>query len=169
MEYLQKGAPTKEEVIEYYKHAQVIKWKEHEVHNLINFQDIQNIIYKSNSYWNLPSKTLKDADSIGLWNEYSGYAEIIEFKLDPNDLQVKNTDLQVKNTPSYYDNTHGTIYKVGGQRKWNHYLFDVVKRLERAEKKGEFMSDLDKAIKAIELYRSEAEEHFKTQYEKPND
>ena len=39
------------------------------------------------------------------------------------------------NTPKHYDNTNGTLYKIAEERGWNSYLFDIVKRLERAEKK----------------------------------
>ena len=59
------------------------------------------------------------------------------------------------NTPNYYDNTNGSLYKVAQQRGWNSYLFDIVKRLERAEKKGEFDKDLEKTINLIKLYRNE--------------
>ena len=69
-------------------------------------------------------------------------AEIVEYKDDLN-------------TPNYYDNTNGSLYKVAQQRGWNSYLFDIVKRLERAEKKGEFDKDLEKTINLIKLYRNE--------------
>ena len=59
------------------------------------------------------------------------------------------------NTPKHYDNTNGSLYKVATERGWNSYLFDIVKRLERAEKKGEFDKDLEKTINLIKLYRNE--------------
>ena len=57
--------------------------------------------------------------------------------------------------PKHYDNTNGTLYKVAQERGWNAYLFDIVKRLERAEKKGCFDEDLDKSIVVIELWKNE--------------
>lgn len=60
-------------------------------------------------------------------------------------------------TPKHYDNSKGTLYKVATERGWNSYLFDVVKRLERAEKKGEFKSDLEKSINVIKLWLQEYE------------
>lgn len=60
------------------------------------------------------------------------------------------------NTPKHYDNSKGTLYKVAKERGWNPYLFDIVKRLERAEKKGEFDSDLDKSINVIKLWKEES-------------
>ena len=58
-------------------------------------------------------------------------------------------------TPKHYDNSKGTLYKVATERNWNPYLFDVVKRLERAEKKGEFKTDLEKSINVIKLWLQE--------------
>lgn len=60
-------------------------------------------------------------------------------------------------TPKHYDNSKGTLYKVATERGWNSYLFDVVKRLERAEKKGEFKTDLEKSINVIKLWLQENE------------
>ena len=67
------------------------------------------------------------------------------------------------NTPKHYDNTKGTLYKVAEERKWNSYVFDAVKRLERAEKKGEFDSDIDKTINLLLLYKKERNEKLKKQ------
>ena len=58
-------------------------------------------------------------------------------------------------TPKHYDNSKGTLYKVATERGWNSYLFDIVKRLERAEKKGEFKTDLEKSINVIKLWLQE--------------
>lgn len=60
-------------------------------------------------------------------------------------------------TPKHYDNSKGTLYKVATERCWNPYLFDIVKRLERAEKKGEFKTDLEKSINVIKLWLKEYE------------
>lgn len=59
-------------------------------------------------------------------------------------------------TPAHYDNSKGTLYKVAVERGWNAYIFDIVKRLERAEKKGEFESDLQKSINVIKLWYDES-------------
>ena len=65
------------------------------------------------------------------------------------------------NTPSHYDNSKGTLYKVAKERGWNAYVFDCIKRLDRAEKKGEFISDIDKSIQVLELYKKEQGHKFK--------
>ncbi len=57
--------------------------------------------------------------------------------------------------PKHYDNTNGSLYKIATERGWNPYLFDIVKRLERSEKKGEFESDLNKSKHVIDLWLKE--------------
>ena len=70
-------------------------------------------------------------------------------------LDIKGKDM---NTPKHYDNSNGTLYKVATERGWNAYLFDIVKRLERAEKKGEFKTDLEKSKVVIDLWLKESEQ-----------
>ena len=60
-------------------------------------------------------------------------------------------------TPKHYDNSKGTLYKVAMERGWNPYLFDIVKRLERSEKKGDFKEDLRKSKVVIDLWEKESE------------
>ena len=57
--------------------------------------------------------------------------------------------------PKHYNNSKGTLYKVARERGWNPYLFDIVKRLERSEKKGEFKEDLRKSKVVIDLWEIE--------------
>lgn len=61
-------------------------------------------------------------------------------------------------TPKHYDNSKGTLYKVAQERNWSPYLFDIVKRLERSEKKGEFETDLKKSIAVIQLWLEESKQ-----------
>ena len=69
---------------------------------------------------------------------------------------------------NHYDNTNGSLYKIAKERNWNAYVFDVVKRLDRAEKKGEFISDIEKSIKVLELYLNEQNHRFEGQVEQLN-
>ena len=57
--------------------------------------------------------------------------------------------------PKHYNNSKGTLYNVARERGWNPYLFDIVKRLERSEKKGEFKEDLRKSKVVIDLWEME--------------
>ena len=68
-------------------------------------------------------------------------------------LDIKGKDM---NIPKHYNNDNGTLYQVAQQRGWNAYIFDIVKRLERSEKKGEFESDLEKSKVVIDLWLKES-------------
>ena len=70
-------------------------------------------------------------------------------------LDIKGNDM---NIPKHYNNDKGTLYKVAEERGWNSYLFDIVKRLERSEKKGEFKTDLEKSKVVIDLWLKESEQ-----------
>lgn len=72
---------------------------------------------------------------------------------------AKGTIFKIKEeyeAPKHYDNTNGSLYKVATERGWNSYLFDIVKRLERANKKGEFETDLKKSKLVIDLWLQES-------------
>ena len=74
-----------------------------------------------------------------------------------NKDQNFQSDLELE-TPKHYDNSKGTLYKVAKERNWSPYLFDIVKRLERSEKKGEFETDLKKSIAVIQLWLEESKQ-----------
>ena len=83
-------------------------------------------------------------------------------------VELDKDTKEVQGTPSYYDNSKGTIYKIAQDRNWNAYVFEAVKRLDRAEKKGEFISDINKTIKVLELYKQEQGHKFQNQIEPLN-
>ena len=70
--------------------------------------------------------------------------------------------------PKYYDNSNGSLYKLAYERKWNPYVYEVVKRLDRAERKGEFISDIKKSIHVLELYLKEQQCNFEGEIERLN-
>jgi len=57
-----------------------------------------------------------------------------------------------KNLSPHYNNDKGSLYKVAEDRGWNSYQFDIVKRIDRALKKGEFSTDLEKTKVVIDLW-----------------
>jgi hypothetical protein len=59
--------------------------------------------------------------------------------------------------PKYYNNDNGSLYKIAEQRGWNAYQFDIVKRIDRALKKGLFLEDLEKTKFLIDLWIKENE------------
>lgn len=68
---------------------------------------------------------------------------------------------EVFNPRDYYDNTHGSLYKIGQEQGWNAYQQDLIKRISRCESKGEFFSDLQKTKDLIDLYIQEQGHRFK--------
>lgn len=73
----------------------------------------------------------------------------------PESVISNKTDDNVQNTQPHYDNTHGSLYKIAEQRKWNSYQFDIVKRIDRSLKKGQFKEDLQKTKDLIDLWLRE--------------
>jgi len=63
----------------------------------------------------------------------------------------------VTNTPAHYDNTNGSLYKFCEDQKLNSYEFDLIKRIMRCRKKGQFEADLQSTKVLIDLYLKEYE------------
>ena len=58
---------------------------------------------------------------------------------------------------AHYDNTHGSLYKFAEEQGLNAWEFDIIKRLVRCRKKGQFKEDLEKTKRVIDLYLKEYE------------
>lgn len=58
---------------------------------------------------------------------------------------------------SHYNNDNGSLYLFAQQHELNAYEFDIIKRIVRCRKKGQFRDDLEKSIRVIELYLKETE------------
>lgn len=70
--------------------------------------------------------------------------------------------------PNHYDNQNGSLYKFAEEKGLNSYEFEIIKRIVRCRKKGEFISDVQKTIKVLELYLQEQGEKYQGQFEKLN-
>jgi hypothetical protein len=57
--------------------------------------------------------------------------------------------------PKYYDNSKGSLYQFCEQQVINSYEFDIIKRVMRCRKKGNFLEDLEKTKFLIDLYIKE--------------
>ena len=58
-------------------------------------------------------------------------------------------------TPKHYDNSKGSIYQFCENQNLNSYEFDIIKRVVRSRKKGNFKEDLEKTKHLIDLYLKE--------------
>lgn len=59
---------------------------------------------------------------------------------------------------SHYDNSKGSLYQFAEDHKLNSYEFDLIKRIVRCRKKGQFREDLLKSKILIDLYLEEYED-----------
>jgi hypothetical protein len=57
--------------------------------------------------------------------------------------------------PEHYDNSKGSLYKFAVDHELNAYEFDIIKRIVRCRKKGQFKEDLEKTKLVIDLYLKE--------------
>jgi hypothetical protein len=57
--------------------------------------------------------------------------------------------------PKHYDNSKGSLYQFCEQQGLNSYEFDIIKRVIRSRKKGNFLEDLEKTKFLIDLYIKE--------------
>ena len=65
------------------------------------------------------------------------------------------------NMEKHYDNSKGSLYKFAEDQNLNAWEFDIVKRIVRSRKKGNFKEDLEKTKFLIDLYLEEYEEEIK--------
>lgn len=66
-----------------------------------------------------------------------------------------DTNGVVTGTPKYYDNSKGSLYQFAEHHKLNAWEFDIIKRVVRCREKGNFIEDLEKTKKVIDLYLKE--------------
>jgi hypothetical protein len=62
-------------------------------------------------------------------------------------------------TPKHYDNSKGSLYKFSNDFGLNSWEADIIKRVVRCRKKGNFKEDLEKTKFLIDLYLKEFNEN----------
>lgn len=55
----------------------------------------------------------------------------------------------------HYNNEYGSLYLFAQHHELNAWEFDIIKRVVRCRKKGQWLSDINKTIKVLEIYRDE--------------
>ena len=73
-----------------------------------------------------------------------------------DEIKIDNAIMEQK-TPKHYDNSKGSLYKFAEDQNLNSYEFDIIKRIIRSRKKGNFREDLEKTKFLIDLYLAEYE------------
>jgi hypothetical protein len=69
-------------------------------------------------------------------------------------------------TDKHYDNQNGSLYLFAEQQGLNAYEFEVVKRIVRCRRKGEFISDIEKTKRVLDIYFKEQGSKYIGQEEK---
>jgi len=83
------------------------------------------------------------------------FKEEIEI-IEGDNLTLKNIPLPPQ-TDQHYNNTNGSLYKFAQDHELNAWEFDIIKRITRCRKKGQFKEDLEKTKRVIDLYLKEFE------------
>lgn len=135
-----ENKPTLEEVKEYFKNAKEVRCIcDDKIYSLENMNE-KGIYEYYNSFW----FTEKDDIDVCIWD--FKFAKIISYK----DEQLE--------TPNHYDNSKGSLYQFCENQNLNSYEFDIIKRVMRCRKKGNFKEDLEKTKFLIDLYLKEYEQ-----------
>lgn len=69
--------------------------------------------------------------------------------------ELKSINKMLDNKHSHYDNSKGSLYKFAEEQNLNSWEFDLIKRIVRCRKKGQFKADLEKSKFLIDLYLEE--------------
>jgi hypothetical protein len=89
------------------------------------------------------------------WNEwYNKEAPKPESLIHSFANEIKEEYPEIK-SPIHYDNSKGSLYQFCEDQKLNTYEFDIIKRIMRCRKKGNFIEDLEKIKLLIDLYIKE--------------
>jgi len=67
----------------------------------------------------------------------------------------KTINIPAFNPQPHYNNDNGSIYKFCNDHNLNPWEADMIKRIVRCRKKGQFAEDLDKTKDLIDLYKIE--------------
>jgi hypothetical protein len=95
-----------------------------------------------------------DKKTDNLWNafEWETAKEGLEYWSKLYHSEPNTKEIESKKEAKHYDNTNGSIYKFCEDQELNSYEFDLIKRIVRCRKKGNFLEDLEKTKFLIDLY-----------------
>ena len=98
--------------------------------------------------------------------DYHRFIEYIEedyisLQGDSGDIWFKQSDFELvdsaSQTDEHYNNENGSLYLFAKHHNLNAWEFDILKRVVRCRKKGQFKEDLEKTKRVIDLYLKEFE------------
>ena len=106
--------------------------------------------------------TLQEVGDIVEAIEYkSGYICTLQCDYGVDNLWFAPKHVEViRNEPQkyeHYNNENGSLYLFAQHHNLNAWEFDILKRVVRCRKKGQFKEDLEKTKRVIDLYLKEFE------------
>lgn len=140
--------PTLEEVKDYFLNAK-------KINTPIGGMDYEIDVIRFGVYYDddntIRQKKNENGEKILLY--YKGeYSVIVSYKDEIQKSEMSSGNIE---TPKHYDNSKGSIYQFCENQKLNSYEFDIIKRVVRSRKKGNFKEDLEKTKHLIDLYLKE--------------
>ena len=104
------------------------------------------------------SKTLTIGKEYSVIEIYNDEFEILDDKNDAHffDYSTYKHFFRLKND-EHYNNENGSLYLFAHHHNLNAWEFDILKRIVRCRKKGQFKEDLEKTKRVIDLYLKEFE------------
>ena len=149
---MENNIPTLEEVKEYFKNAKEVRCLCDNKIYLTN-EMIKDFYYHESIGWWFDVLLFEDTImDVLVWDVLENkFAEIISYKEETSE------NIGHLETPKHYDNSKGSIYQFCENQKLNSYEFDIIKRVVRSRKKGNFKEDLEKTKHLIDLYLKEYE------------
>ncbi len=110
------------------------------------------VLYKGKTDWDLTKGNIYK-----VYEKRRDCYTVIDDVRERNDVDFRYCTLidEETKTPEHYDNTNGSLYQFAEDHKLNSYEFDIIKRIIRCRKKGEFLSDLNKTKNVIDIYIKE--------------
>lgn len=70
-------------------------------------------------------------------------------------INTKNVYIVEEQKDEHYNNDNGSLYLFAQNHELNAWEFDILKRVVRCRKKGQFIEDLEKTKRVIDLYLKE--------------
>lgn len=98
-----------------------------------------------------------DSGDIGIITDINNLG-VVTIKTDSKIIKsMKSSFADNQVIDQHYNNTNGSLYKFAVDHDLNAYEFDIIKRIVRCRKKGQFIEDLEKTKRVIDLYIKENE------------
>ncbi len=96
-----------------------------------------------------------DRVTVGEWANVGVYLEKLNIINLSEITEKEKLTLVLKESKNHYDNSKGSLYQFCEDKQLNSYEFDIIKRIMRCRKKGQFREDLEKTKFLIDLYLTE--------------